>query len=83
MNGKSIHNMLVVQNVLEGLPVLPKDVIPANLLAQLERPREQRQGFLHSNGEWNFLYVFNRRQYRLPENLAVVLAENFPQRWKR
>lgn len=67
-----------VQDVLERLPILPAGVRPTDLPRQLKMSRARRQGFAHSNGEWNFIYVYENKQYRLPENLAIVLANQYP-----
>lgn len=61
------------QTILESLPILPKGLRPANLADQVSRPDGQKQGFRHTTGEWNYLYMFDKRWYRLPESLAIVL----------
>ena len=67
---------MAVQQIMEGLPVLPKGIYPDDLAIQLQMPADKRSGFRHSTGEWNFLYRYEGRQYRLPENLAIALMNN-------
>ncbi len=65
-----------VQKILEGLPLLPQGLYPDDLAYQLTLPRRQRHGFEHSTGDWNFLYVYDGKQCRLPESLAIVMMNN-------
>ena len=58
------------QEVLEGLPILSDFVWVTDLYHQLTAPIEERNGFMHSNGEWNILYKHDGRMYRLPASLA-------------
>ena len=74
---------LTSQQIMEGLPILPKGFRPANLADQLSRPHGKRQGFRHSNGEWNFIYLHEKRWYRLPESLAIVLVNETHEHNKR
>lgn len=61
-----------IQYALEQLPLLPEDMLPKDMLEQIRLPPEKRYGFRHSNGEWNFVYKYNKTIYRLPESVAVA-----------
>ena len=78
---------IMSQQILESLPILPEGFRPANLADQLGRPVTERQGFWHGNGEWNFLYLYDdgqqKRWYRLPESLAIVLVNETNQHNRR
>lgn len=73
---------LKVQRILEGLPVLPAGLYPNDLDLQLARPRRQRNGFEHSTGEWQFIYIYDGKQYRLPESLAVAMMNTTSRRFQ-
>ena len=60
------------QVVLEGLPVLPDEAWVTDLNHQLTAPISERNGFFHSSGEWNVLYSYEGRMYRLPESMGIV-----------
>ena len=58
-----------VQNILDDLPVLP-DVIPISRASVfINQKGDERTGFYHSNGEFNFLIKWDRQMYRVPLSL--------------
>jgi hypothetical protein len=54
------------QGILDRIQELP-DVVPIYGAKNfLSLPQEDRTGFFHSNGEWNFLVKHDGRMYRVP-----------------
>lgn len=64
------------QLILEALPILPEMAWVTDLQHQLTAPISERNGFFHSTGEWQILYNFEGRMYRLPASMAEVRLRN-------
>jgi hypothetical protein len=60
------------QRILEALPILPDDAWVTDLRHQLTAPISERNGFFHTSGEWQILYRYEGRMYRLPASMAEV-----------
>ena len=60
------------QKILENLPVLPDEAWVTDLEHQLYAPLSERNGFYHTSGEWQILYNYEGRMYRLPASMAEV-----------
>ena len=60
------------QQVLESLPILPEMAWVTDLHHQLTAPISERNGFFHSTGEWQILYKYDGRMYRLPESMGLI-----------
>mgnify|MGYP001818007198 FL=1 len=73
------------QDLFESLPELPELIPVANMTERLSYPENQRTGFKHRNGEFNFLLRHEGRMYRLPESKAIQRAryENLKYNIKR
>ena len=67
-----VNGSNMAQMVLENLPVLPDEAWVADLHHQLTAPMSERNGFFHTSGEWNVLYNYEGRMYRLPESMGIV-----------
>jgi len=70
VNGSGVPNS--AQDVLEALPILPEMAWVTDLAHQLTAPISERNGFRHSSGEWQILYNFENKMYRLPESMALI-----------
>ena len=71
VNGKN-----PAQEVLENLPILPETAWVTDLHHQLTAPIGERNGFLHSSGDWQILYKYDGKMYRLPASMAEIRLRN-------